>query len=110
MHHQIVPAISADVFGLVGDLYQAKADAVRDQGPQEFIMVAGHEYHTGTTLGMAQDASDHIGMALLPPPPVALHLPTIDDVSHQIQGFTGIVLEEVVECLGLAVSGAEVYI
>ena len=73
-------------------------------------MVAGHEYHTGTTLGMAQDASDHIGMALLPTPPVALHLPTIDDVSHQIQGFTCIMFEEVAECLGLAISGTKMYI
>ena len=105
-----MPAISADVFGLIGYLHQAKAYAIGYHGPQEFIVIAGYEHHTGAAFGMAQDASNHIGMALLPTPPVALHLPTIDDVSHQIQGFTGIVLEEVVECLGLAVSGAEMYI
>ena len=70
-------------------------------------MIAGYEHHPGTTLGMAQDASHHVGMALFPPPFVALDLPSVDDVTYQIQGIAGVVLEEIVEGFGFAVSGAE---
>ena len=105
-----MPAISADVFCLVGYLYQAKADAIGYEWTKELVVVTGDEYHSGATLGMAQDPTHHIGVALFPTPLVALYLPSIDDVSYQIQGITGVVFEEIVQGLGLAVSGAKMHI
>jgi hypothetical protein len=96
-------AIRTDVFGLIGYLYQAKVDAIRYHGPQEFIMIAGYEHHTGAAFGMAQDPTHHVGMALLPTPAVLLYLPSIDDVAYQIQGITGVVLEEIVQGLGFTI-------
>jgi hypothetical protein len=110
VYHEIVPAIRTDVFGLVGDLYQAKANAVRNQGPQEFVMITSYEYHTGSTLGMTQHPSHYVGMALFPTPLVALYLPGINDVAYQIQGITGVVLEEIIQSLGFAISCAQMYI
>ena len=77
-----MPAISADVFGLVGYLYQAKADAIGYEWTKELVVIAGYKDHTGAAFGMTQDAADHIGMALFPTPLVALYLPSIDDVAH----------------------------
>jgi hypothetical protein len=98
------------VFGLIDHFHHAKSYAIRYEWSEKFVMIASNIDYSGTTLGMTQHSTDHIGMALFPTPSVALHLPTIDDVSHQIQGFTCIMFEEVAECLGLAVSGAEMYI
>jgi hypothetical protein len=59
---------------------------------------------------MPQYASHHIGVTLPPAPPVLLYLPGIHDVSHQIQGITGVMFEEVVEPICLAVSSAKVHV
>jgi hypothetical protein len=52
----------------------------------------------------------HIGVALFPTPFVLLNFPGIYNVAYKIQGFAGVVFEKVVECFGLAVTSAEVYI
>ena len=73
-------------------------------------MIAGYEHHPGAAFGMAQHPADHVGMALFPTPFVALYLPSVDNVTHQIQGIAGVVLEEIVEGFGFAVSGAEMHV
>jgi hypothetical protein len=47
---------------------------------------------------------------LLPSPPVLLYLPSINDISHQIQDIAGVVFEEVVEAICLTVSRAKVHV
>jgi hypothetical protein len=49
-------------------------------------------------------------VALFPPQFVLLHLPSIYNVPHKIQGITGVVLEEIVKSFGFAVPCAQVYI
>ena len=105
---QIASAIQTLVFALVYYLYQPKANAKRYQGSQEFVVIAGHIHHTGAAFGMTQYAPHHIGVALPPAPFVLLYLPGIYDVAHEIQCFTGVVFEKVIERFCLAVSGAEV--
>ena len=73
-------------------------------------MIAGYEYHPGAAFGMPQDAADHVGMALFPSPFVALDLPSVYDVTHEVQGVAGVVLEEIVQGFGFAVSGAEMHV
>jgi hypothetical protein len=49
-------------------------------------------------------------VALFPAPLVLLNFPSVNYVAHKIQGFTGVVLEKIVECFGLAVSSAKMNI
>jgi hypothetical protein len=107
---QVSLAIRTYMFALVDYLHTAKAHTVGYHGTQEFIVITGHIDHSGITLGMTQDSAYHIGMTLFPTPFVLFDLPSIYDVTHQIQGIAGVVLEEVVELFGLAISGAQVYI
>ena len=73
-------------------------------------MIAGHEYDLGAALGMTQDPAHHIGVALSPAPSILLDFPGIDDVAHKIQLIRGVVLEKIVEQIGLAVSCAKVHV
>ena len=68
-------------------------------------MIASHIHNSGATLGMAQYATDHIGVALFPSQSILLYFPSVNDVPYQIQGFAGVVFEKIVELGGLAVSG-----
>jgi hypothetical protein len=45
-------------------------------------------------------------VALFPAPFVLLYFPGVNYVAHKIQGFTGIVLEKIVESFGFAISSA----
>ena len=73
-------------------------------------MIAHHEYDLGAALGMTQDPAHHVGVALSPAPAVLLYFPGVDDVSHEIEPISGVVLEEIVELISLAVSCAEVHV
>ena len=73
-------------------------------------MITGHIDYSGATFGMAHDTTYYIGVTLFPTPFVLLNFPSIYYVAYKIQGFAGVVFEKVVECLGLAVTGAQVTI
>ena len=73
-------------------------------------MIAHHEYDFGAALGMTQYATHHVGVALAPTPAVLLDPPGIDDVTHEIELIRGVVLEKIVEQIGLAVSCAKVHV
>ena len=49
-------------------------------------------------------------MALLPAPFVLCYFPGINDITYKIQGLAGVVFEEVVELVSLAISGTKMYI
>jgi hypothetical protein len=49
-------------------------------------------------------------MTLFPAPTILGYLPGINDVTHKIQGFAGVVLEKIVELFCLAISCAKMYI
>jgi hypothetical protein len=49
-------------------------------------------------------------MALFPSPFVLLYLPDVQDVAYEIQCFAGVVFEEVVKFVGLAVPRTEMEI
>jgi hypothetical protein len=59
---------------------------------------------------MTQHTADDIGVRLFPAPFVLFDFPSINNVSHKIQCFAGVVFEEVVEFVSLAVFGAKMYI
>jgi gamma-glutamyl:cysteine ligase YbdK (ATP-grasp superfamily) len=96
MNHEIVAAVGTYVFYLIVDFYQSKTEPIRYHGSQKFIVVAGYVDHASATFGMTQHTTNHIGMTLFPTPPVALYLPSINDVAHKIQCIAGVVLEKVV--------------
>ena len=73
-------------------------------------MITCYIYHTGSTLGVSKNPSYNIGMALFPAPLVLLYLPGVDDITHQVQGVTGVMFEEVIEPICLTVSGAEMHV
>ncbi len=73
-------------------------------------MITCYIDHTGTTFTVAQDSAYYVGVALFPTPFILLYLPGIYDISYEIECVAGIVFEKVVEFLGLAVFGAEVYV
>jgi hypothetical protein len=107
---QITQAVRTPVIGLVHDAHTPKRDTVGYHGSQELVVIAGHEYDFGAVLGMTQDPAHHIGMALSPTPTVLLDLPGINDVAYEIEPIRGVVLEEIVQQIGLAVSGAKVHV
>jgi hypothetical protein len=49
-------------------------------------------------------------MRLFPSPLVLLYLPCINDISHKVEGVAGMVLQKVIQFLGLAITGAKVNI
>ena len=98
------------MIGLVHDAHTSKRDTVGYHGPQKLVVIAHHEYDLGAALGMPQDPAYYIGMALAPAPPVLLDPPGIDDVTHEIELIRGVVLEKIVEQIGLAVSCAKVHV
>jgi hypothetical protein len=98
------------VFGLIDHFHHAKSYAIGYEWSQELVVVAGHIDYSGATLGMTQDSTDHIGMALFPTPFVLLYLPGVDDVTHKIKCFAGVVFEKVVELFSLAVLGTKVHV
>ena len=107
---QVMTSVQAYVFGLIDHFYHAKSYAVGYEWSEKLVMIASHIDHTGATLGMTQHSTYHIGMALFPTPLVLCHFPSIDDVTHKIECFAGVVFEKVVELLSLAVLGTKVHI
>ena len=69
-------------------------------------MITSNVNNTSTTLAMPEDPPDDIGVALLPSKSVLLHFPSIYDVSHKVKSIATVVLEKIVESLGLAVLGS----
>jgi hypothetical protein len=59
---------------------------------------------------MTQNPAYHVGVALAPAPLVLLYLPGVYDVTYQIQDIAGIVFEEVIEPVCLAISGAKMHV
>ena len=110
MRDQITQAVRTPVIGLVHDAHTTKRDTVGNHGSQELVVIAGHEYDFGAALGMTQYATHHVGVALAPTPAVLLDLPGINNVTYQIQLIRAVVLEKIVEQIGLAVSGAKVHV
>jgi hypothetical protein len=105
-----VASIQAYVLGLIDHFHHAKSYAIWYEWSEKFVMIASNIDHTCATLGMTQDSTDHIGMALFPTPFVLLYLPSIDDVAYKIKCFAGVVFEKVVELFSLAVLGTKVHI
>jgi hypothetical protein len=56
---------------------------------------------------MTQYSAHHIGVALFPAPLVLLYLPGINYITHKIQCIAGVVLEKVVETIGLTIFGSK---
>ena len=110
MCDQVVASVQAYVLGLIDHFYHAKSYAIGYEWSQELVMIASNIDYSGATLGMTQDSTDHIGMALFPTPFVLLYLPGVDDVTHKIKCFAGVVFEKVVELFSLAVLGTKVHI
>ena len=98
------------MIGLVHDAHTPKRYTIGYHGSQELVVIAYHEYHFGTAFGMTQDPAYHIGVALSPTPAVLLDPPGIYDVTYQVQLICGVVLEKIVQQIGLAVSGAKVHV
>jgi hypothetical protein len=59
---------------------------------------------------MTQHTANNISVRLFPAPFVLFDFPGIYDVSHKIQRFTGVVFEEVVEFVSLAIFCAKMNI
>lgn len=107
---QIPHPVRTAMLGLVADLYTPECDAHGYHGSQELVVIAGHIHHPGATLGMSQYTAHHIAVALAPAETILLHPPTVDDVTHEIQGVAGMMFEEIVEQIGLAIARAKMYI
>lgn len=106
MRDQVSQAVGALMITLVHDVDFAKRDAVGYHGTQELVMIARNKGHWCSAFGMSQDPAHYVGMALAPPPAILLYLPGIDYVAHEIEMLAGVVLEEIVQEIGLAIPGA----
>ena len=69
-------------------------------------MITSNVNNTSTTLAMPEDPSDDIGVGLFPSPLVLLDSPYIENISHKVECFAGIMLKEVVEPIRLTISSA----
>lgn len=54
-------------------------------------MIACHIDYSSSFLSKAQYLANHVSVTLIPSPAVLLYLPTIDDVSNEIESVTSIV-------------------
>jgi len=95
------------VHGFVGHLDAAEVVAV--ELARELVVVARHKDHTAALAGATQQLLDHVVVSLRPVP-FATQLPAINDVSHQVEGLAGVVLEEFEQRSGLASRGAQVQV
>jgi hypothetical protein len=59
-------------------------------------MVAGYINYSCVAFGMAQYTTNHIAVTLPPSPTILLYFPSINDVTHKIHGFAGVVFEKIV--------------
>jgi hypothetical protein len=73
-----------------------KANAVRYQRTEKFIMVACYVNYSGVSFGMAQYSANYITVTLSPSPTILLNLPSINYITHQVHGVAGVVFEKVI--------------
>ena len=107
---EISEAICTAMFGMVHDGDASKSHAQRYHGSQEFIVIARDVGHCGSAAGHGEYPAYDIGVALAPAQPVLLCLPTINDVTHEIEMITGMVFEEIIELAGLAIARAQMHV
>ena len=97
------------VSGLVDRVFHHldAAKLVADEVARQLVVVARHVDDLAALARTAQNLLYHVVVALRPVP-LAAQLPAIDDVTHQIQLFARVRLQEGQQRLGLAAGGAEV--
>ena len=105
MGNQETPAIGGLVDRVPHD--EDVSEAVADEVPRRFIMIAGHVDDLHALAGQPQDLLHHIIVGLGPIPAVP-ELPTVDDVAHQVEGVEFGGLYEIEQEFGLAPLCAEV--
>jgi NADH:ubiquinone oxidoreductase subunit H len=84
------------MFCLIYNLNMPKANAVRYQRTEKFIMVACYVNYSGVSFGMAQYSANYITVTLSPSPAILLYFPGVDDVTHQVHGVAGVVFEKII--------------
>ena len=95
------------VRGLVHHVHPPKCMA--DKMPGKLIVVARHINHAAAFAGPTQEFLNHVVVALRPKP-TATQLPTVHNVTHQVQSVTGVVFQKIQQGLGLKAGSADVQI
>jgi hypothetical protein len=68
-------------------------------------MVTSNIDYSGTSLCMAKDSTNYIGMTLLPTPFVLSNLPSIDNITNKVESITAIMFEKIIQSISLTISG-----
>ena len=107
VHHPEPASVGRGVDDLAQDL--DAAEAVSQIAPGELVVVARHEHHPGALAHLAQQLLHHV-VVCLRPVPLALELPAVDDVAHQVERVALHRLEELQQRLGLTAGRAQVQV
>ena len=70
-------------------------------------MVTSYISNFDSVFAHTQYTTNYITMALTPIPFVLLYLPTINNITHEEQIFTGMMFKEVIKYIGLCAFGAK---
>jgi len=90
-------------------LHLHTAKGMPDKCTGKFIVVARHVDHATTFAGASQQLLHHIVVALRPEPAPA-QLPAVHDIAHQVQDLARMVLEEILQGVGLKARCTDVQI
>ena len=106
VRYQPAPALCVCVFPLVSDLDTAKVEIVVEIGSQELVMVAQDPHYLRIVAGFLEYLLYHARLVGGPAPLVHMDLPGIDDIAHQVDPVSVVVIQEIHEHPGLAMPAA----
>jgi hypothetical protein len=70
--------------GDVADLDFTEASCIRYHWPEKFIVITCNIHYSGVTHAVNEDATNNIGVRLLPLHTILLDLPCINDITYEI--------------------------
>lgn len=93
MYHEIAPPIQPPMILSVGKFHIANGRNMFEPWTNGFVVIACDVVYLGVSFGCGEQPSQHVAVSLWPIP-AALQSPSVNDVPHEIQSFTGVMLEE----------------
>ena len=105
--HEQPPAVDRDVHELVGEFHVA--EGVWREPAQKFVVVARHVKHPRAALEHAEDPADHVARGV-GPDEVALQLPAVHDVAHEIEAIGLEAAEKVEQILRAGKPAAKMHV
>ena len=99
--------IGSGVYGFVHHLDAPKG--VPLERTRKLVVVSGHKHDATAFSGLPEQLLHDVVMQLRPKPATA-QLPTIHDISHQVQRITSVVAQKLKQCCRLTAGRSQVQV